>query len=120
MPLIAVDAYGNFIPGANGFAQLVVGLGADGLPGTADDVLLEGNPAAPISPAAVGAVRTGHMFLADIAHSANPFSPSTGLPLTADADNVAGVDDGNPRPTTTSCSKSTSWPATAASTRTSP
>ena len=31
VPLVAVDAYGNFLPGANGFAQLIVGLGADGI-----------------------------------------------------------------------------------------
>ncbi len=94
MPVVKVDAYGNFIPGPNGFAQLVTNLGPDGLLGTADDVTVEGNPAAPVSPTAVGALRTGHMFLADIAHSANPFS-SQGVPLTADADNVIG-DDNNP------------------------
>src|SRR5215475_745538 len=33
------------------------------------------------------------MFLADIAHIANPFSSQTGAPLTPDADDVAGVDD---------------------------
>ena len=43
--------------------------GADGIAGTADDVLVEGNPAAPIT---AGAVRTGHQFLIDIAHSAGP------------------------------------------------
>ena len=91
VPLVAVDPYGKFIPGANGFAQLVTSLGADGILGTADDVLVEGNPAAPISPTAVGALRTGQMFLADIAHSANPFS-SQGAPLTVDADNVVGDD----------------------------
>ena len=52
---------------------------------------VEGNPAAPVSPLAVGALRTGHMFLADIAHSANPFSSQTGAPLAADAD--AGIGD---------------------------
>ena len=62
--------------------------------GTEDDVTVEGNPAAPVSPLAVGALRTGHPFLADIAHSANPFSSQTGAPLTVDADAVAGVDDG--------------------------
>ncbi|MFC5696155.1 peroxidase family protein, partial [Pseudomonas sp. GCM10022186] len=93
VPLVAVDPYGKFIPGANGFAQLVIDLGPDGLPNTVDDVLVEGNPAAPISPTAVGALRTGHMFLADIAHSANPFS-AFGVPLTPDGDAVAGVDDG--------------------------
>jgi Ca2+-binding RTX toxin-like protein len=93
VPLVAVDLYGNFRPGPNGFAQLVLSLGPDGLADTADDVLIEGNPAAPISPSAVGALRTGQLFLADIAHIANPFS-STGTPLAPDADLVAGVDDG--------------------------
>ena len=59
--------------------QVVIGPGDDGIPGTADDDVVEGNPAAPISPLAVGAVRTGHMFLADIAHTADPFS-TQGVP----------------------------------------
>ena len=92
VPMIKVDPYGNFVPGPNGFAQLVTDLGPDGLLGTDDDVTVEGNPAAPVSPLAVAALRTGHMFLADIAHSANPFSSQTGAPLTADADNVIGDD----------------------------
>lgn len=70
IPLVASDAYGNFIPGANGYAQLVTGLGADGELGTADDVLAEGDPDAPISTA--GAIRTAHAFLDDIAHAAGP------------------------------------------------
>ena len=110
VPLIKVDPYGNFIPGENGFPQLIIDLGADGLPQTDDDVLLEGDPAANggqgvIIP--ITAPRTGHMFLADIAHSANPFS-SFGVPLGVDADDVAGVDDLDPN-----------WAATAASRRTS-
>jgi len=52
----------------------------DGLPGTADDFLVEGNPAAPIS--LVNAVRTGHPFLVDIAATANPFDPQTNALLT--------------------------------------
>src|SRR5262245_23205794 len=91
VPMVAVDLYGNFIPGPNGFAQLVVGAGPDGIAGTPDDLWLEGNPLAPVSPTAVGALRTGQMFLADIAHSANPFS-SLGVPLTADADAAIGDD----------------------------
>ena len=31
------------------------------------------------------------MFLADIAHEANPFSSQTGAPLTADSDDVIGL-----------------------------
>jgi Ca2+-binding RTX toxin-like protein len=92
VPMIKVDPYGNFIPGPNGFAQLVTDLGPDGLLGTDDDVTVEGNPAAPISPLTVGALRTGHMFLADIAHTANPFSSQTGLALAADDDDVIGDD----------------------------
>ena len=82
VPLLATDAYGNFIKGANGFPQVVM-KGADGIGGTADDVLVEGNPAAPIS--LVNAVRTGHQFLIDIAHNADP----TGG-LIADADSIVG------------------------------
>jgi len=95
VPMVRVDPYGNFIPGPNGFAQLVVGLGPDGMAQTADDVLVEGNPAAPVSPTAVDALRTGKMFLADIAHIANPFS-SSGVPLAPDADTDTGVDDLDP------------------------
>ncbi|NWL78717.1 heme peroxidase, partial [Pseudomonas taiwanensis] len=83
VPLLATDAYGNFIKGPNGFPQVV-------FPG---NVLVEGNPAAPIS--LVGAIRTGHAFLDDIAHSANPFNSQTGAFLGVDADTVAGVDDAN-------------------------
>ncbi|HXE67920.1 MAG TPA: hypothetical protein VN523_01105, partial [Hyphomicrobiaceae bacterium] len=91
VPMLRVDPYGNFIAGENGFAQLIVGLGADGIAQTDDDLLMEGNPAAPISPLAVGALRTGKMFLADIAHDANPFNSQTGAPLLADADNVVST-----------------------------
>ncbi|WP_077525840.1 peroxidase family protein, partial [Metapseudomonas resinovorans] len=83
VPLLATDAYGNFIKGPNGFPQVVM-KGADGLAGTADDVLVEGNPLAPID--LTNAVGTGHQFLIDIAHSADP----TGG-LTADADNIINV-----------------------------
>src|SRR5262245_54285392 len=86
VPLLATDEYGNYIRGAHGLPQVVM-KGADGIAGTADDVLVEGNRAAPIS--IVNAVRTGHQFLIDIAHSANPFG-DTGNLLTPDADNVAG------------------------------
>ncbi|HEY2875736.1 MAG TPA: peroxidase family protein [Reyranella sp.] len=70
VPLLRTDAYGNFIPGANGMPQLITGLGADSIPNTGDDVVVEGNLAAPISTAS--AVRTSHAFLADIAHEAVP------------------------------------------------
>ena len=61
VPLILTDAYGHFKPGAHGFPQMV-------RPG---NVLVEGNPAAPV-PVPADAFRTGHAFLNDIAHNAAP------------------------------------------------
>ena len=86
VPLLRTDAYGNFIPGENGMPQLITGIGADGIPNTADDIVVEGNLAAPISTAA--ALRTGHAFLADIAHEAVPVGKI------ADGDITIGL--GNP------------------------
>ena len=84
VPLVATDLYGNFQPGANGFAQLVT-------PGG----LVSGDAAAPVaSGLAYGA---GHAFLNDIAHTAVPGmvdhdrNPGTAaVATTADADDVAG------------------------------
>ncbi|MGQ7814938.1 peroxidase family protein [Metapseudomonas furukawaii] len=84
VPLLATDAYGNFIKGPNGFPMVVM-KGADGLVGTADDFLVEGNPAAPIDLS--NAVGTGHQFLIDIAHSADP---SAGAGLVRDDNGVIG------------------------------
>ncbi|MDX2309061.1 MAG: peroxidase family protein, partial [Hyphomicrobium sp.] len=90
VPLLATDAFGNFIAGPNGFVQVVV-KHADGttslVEGTAGGLdLTQPDPA---DPAAV-LVRTGHAFLNDIAHTA---APNPGL--TADLDDVAGpVSDG--------------------------
>ena len=69
VPLLATDQYGQFLRGPNGYAQVVMA-GPDGIAGTVDDTLVEGDPANPISLA--GAVRTGHAFLDDIAHDALP------------------------------------------------
>lgn len=80
LPLLATDTYGKFIPGPNGFAQLVL----------ADDTLLEGDPTANGGlgiDIPVNVVRTGHAFLDDIAHTAAPRS-SSGTLKTADADDV--------------------------------
>jgi Ca2+-binding RTX toxin-like protein len=97
VPLLATDKYGNFIPGPNGFAQVVVrtGNGADGIAGTSDDthILVEGTAAGLdlTNVAALGGVveRTGHAFINDMAHTASPFS-SSGALLQADPDSVAG------------------------------
>jgi len=101
VPLLATDAYGNFIPGPNGFAQFVT-LG--------DPALVEANPLAngglgTLVPA--NALRTGHAFLNDIAHHAapgtfdpdGPGGPATPIQQTADLDTgPEGLfgDDGDP------------------------
>jgi Ca2+-binding RTX toxin-like protein len=96
VPLLRTDPYGNFIPGPNGYPQIIYGIGADLIPNTADDLIVEGNPLDPVDPSnlfgatdpllAVGAIRTNHAFLADIAHNAVP----TGL---ADGDITIGLEN---------------------------
>ncbi len=72
VPLLATDPYGHFIPGPNGFPQVVFPDGPDA--GTNPD-LTEGNPGAPIS--VVGSLKTDHAFLDDIAHNAAPSATKT-------------------------------------------
>ncbi|QYX56459.1 hypothetical protein K1T73_15610 [Roseovarius sp. SCSIO 43702] len=86
IPLLRTDDYGEFVRGPNGLPQIVVGLGPDGIPNTADDVVVEGNLATPVNTFDAGAVRIGHAFLDDIAHNANPFDGQTGMLKTADSD----------------------------------
>src|SRR5215813_1159804 len=90
VPLLATDAYGNFVRGAHGLPQVVMQTaGADGIFGTADDgtTLVEGNRAAPID--LTHAVRTGHQFLIDVAHNAVPVFNAAG-DLAPDADTITG------------------------------
>src|SRR5215813_8315638 len=100
VPLLATDAYGNYIRGPHGLPQVVIrtGNGADGIAGTADDVttLVEGNRASPID--LTNAVRTGHQFLIDIAATANPFDPLDGHLLLPDADSVVNAPNAPPAP----------------------
>jgi hypothetical protein len=90
VPLLATDRYGEFLRGAHGFVQIVIAGG-----------LIEGDPSANggkgiTIPANV--VRTGHEFLADIAHTAVPgtfdhdHDPRTApQQLVPDSDDVAGL-----------------------------
>lgn len=90
LPLLRTDSYGKFIPGPNGFPQLVTGVGADNVANTPDDNVLEGNPAAGGGNGVTipgNVIRTGHAFLDDIAHNAAPRN-SNGSMKTPDADNV--------------------------------
>jgi Ca2+-binding RTX toxin-like protein len=95
VPLLLTDQYGKFIPGANGYAQMV--MQADATHATA---WLKEGTAAGITTA--GAELTNHAFLNDIAHHAapgffdhdhNPASPR--VQQTADTDPGVG-DDGDP------------------------
>jgi Ca2+-binding RTX toxin-like protein len=70
VPLLRTDAYGRFIPGANGFAQMITGAGGDGVLNTADDIVIEGSALG--TPVSSTVLRTGHAFLNDIAHHAAP------------------------------------------------
>ncbi len=90
VPLLRTDPYGNFIPGGNGFPQVIFGVGLDGIPNTADDVVLEGNPTANggLGISTTNAIRTASAFLADIAHEAVPIGKI------ADGDITIGL--GNP------------------------
>ncbi len=86
VPLLLTDPYGNFIPGTNGFPQIVL----------TDNTMREGSlPAVPADPSSlaaslVGASKTGHAFLDDIAHHAAPKA------LAPDADSIADPDAGSP------------------------
>jgi VCBS repeat-containing protein len=71
IPEVLVDAYGNFIAGANGFVQLVRSIDANGVV-----TAVEGDPAAPVR-TADGFVSTGHAFLDDIARNAIPSAGKT-------------------------------------------
>ena len=91
VPLLRTDPYGRFIPDpATGYAQIIVGLGVDGIANTADDVVVVGDPTANggqgvLVPA--NALRTGHAFLNDIAHHA---APSPGQTADLDVGDVNG------------------------------
>lgn len=90
VPLLVTDQYGKFIPGPNGYAQLVMAAtNPDG-----SHVVVEGT-AAGISTA--GSLGTGHAFLNDIAHHAVPGrwdSNGDHVITNADAFQVADSDPG--------------------------
>src|SRR5262249_31809481 len=99
VPLLATDAYGNFIRGAHGLPQVVMATaGADGIFGTADDgtQLVEANLAAPSD--LPRPHRPAPQFLIDIAATANPFDPIDGHMLTPDADSVVNSSSSPPPP----------------------
>ncbi len=89
-PMLKTDQYGRFIPGANGYAQLVMQVvQPDGT------FFKEGNPDGSVTTA--GAVTTGHAFLNDIAHHAAPGrwdSNGDGRVTAADAFQTADLDPG--------------------------
>lgn len=99
VPLLRTDAYGEFVRDpVTGYAQLIVGIGADGVPNTADDIVVSGTPSSPVNPTTAGAIRTQNAFLDDIAHNAVPTGvydhdndPQTSMvAIAADADTDTG------------------------------
>ncbi|RJG09214.1 heme peroxidase [Pseudomonas cavernicola] len=88
VPMLAVDPYGEFIRGDNGYPQLYVRVPVS-VENPNGIALVEGNPAAPIS--TEFAIRTGHAFLDDIAHNANPFA--NGVMKAADTDGAVGLSE---------------------------
>ena len=105
VPLLRTDPYGKFVPGANGFAQVVVEVTQTvGAVVTKTNVFIEGvaggldihnltaanlPPTFVIQPGAtvsLSVVPTGVAFLDDIAHAANPNAGET-----ADADDAVGL-----------------------------
>jgi Ca2+-binding RTX toxin-like protein len=96
VPLLRTDVYGRFIPGAHGYAQIATAGG-----------FVEGDPAANgglgVSPTAIGALRTNHAFLDDIAHNADPSpqtDPATGATIqpVPDPDTAISTASGPPQP----------------------
>ncbi len=83
IPMVAADPYGRFIPGANGYPQLVVLEDPDLGDLASNRVLVEGDPAAPVDASA--ALRVGHAFLDDIANGAAPGINQDGTPAVYDA-----------------------------------
>jgi len=78
VPMMAANLYGAYVPGPLRGMPMIVTVGPDLVAGTADDVLVEGDLAAPVSTAALNAVPAtavvpaGRAWLADIAHAAVP------------------------------------------------
>src|SRR4051794_577676 len=77
IPMLATDPYGNFLPGPlRGLPQYVT-KGPDGKPGTADDVLIEGDRTGGGVPVPADVVYFDTPFVTDIAHNADPSPQDT-------------------------------------------
>ncbi len=93
VPVLLTDEYGRFIPGANGYAQIVLA-DPDGVMNSGDETVVEGVEGGLAVPA--NALRTGHAFLDDIAHHAAPsFVDHDFDPLTPRIQQTADTDDGD-------------------------
>ena len=64
VPLLRTDPYGNFIPDLvdRVIRRLVIGLGGDGIPNTADDMVDQRHARAAPAASLTGAVRTDNAF----------------------------------------------------------
>nr|WP_297423517.1 peroxidase family protein [uncultured Actinotalea sp.] len=75
VPLVATDPYGRFIPGPNGYPQIITLIDPAGADVPENRQLVEADPAAPVDGSL--ALESGHAFLDDIAHSAAPNATGT-------------------------------------------
>ena len=114
VPMLAVDPYGRFLPGPERGLPQYVTKGPDGKTNTADDVLVEGDTAAPV-PVPSDVVTFETPFLTDIAHHADPSPKDTdhnpGTPPVApepDEDDTASSDFAN-QPAGTYDRGATAW-----------
>ena len=112
VPLLATDAYGNFIKGDHGF-PLVVMRGGRRHFGRAEDGPTCGRQwRQRISLA--NAMRTGHQFLIDVAHDADAGEHFDGPADSGRRQHRQFRHRRRPAFTTTNCLTPTTWPATAA------
>lgn len=90
VPQVAVDPYGNFVPGPNGFPSLVTASGT-----------VEGSLAGNGTDVSDDVLGTGHAFLDDIAHGSTPAVDANGELVPRFNEDGSPVLDGNGEPVLT-------------------
>ena len=95
VPQIAVDPYGNFVRGANGFPMFYI------MNEAGETDWLEGQPGGVEIPAGWSKVGTGHAFLDDIAHGSTPVVGENGELLPRFDENGEPILDENGEPVLT-------------------
>ncbi|MCE9521360.1 MAG: hypothetical protein K8S25_02875, partial [Alphaproteobacteria bacterium] len=109
VPLLATDAYGNYIPGPNGHIQVIVNIVGGANAGSHQ---IELDPTSPLTLDGVKAaaelafggvatvLHTGHAFINDMAHNASPYDDFGNLKANgADTDSATGLANSDASPT---------------------